>query len=259
MVRRQRMRVGTRFHPARWNDEVGFLTDQSCPPLGDEQLSNRMAHLILKPWLEPVRRRVDVQGRELSYNFNPHPARSPLVYELTNEESLHLISAERAPVTTGPAGEGRIVEPKLGVCHAYDNAQTQLRRLPVSRSGRSEDRQDDHAETVGLIDALQPQPSREQIAPPSQTARLPACCAAPEADELASQADSLQAQSTDSTIYFPENAVICQMTVMKNGDTLETATVGTGRRVLDFGEHRRAEHAVRNHRGDRRRRARARY
>jgi CRP-like cAMP-binding protein len=28
------------------------------------------------------------------------------------------------------------------------------------------------------------------------------------------------------TIYFPENAVICQMTVMQNGDTLETGTVG---------------------------------
>jgi CRP-like cAMP-binding protein len=28
------------------------------------------------------------------------------------------------------------------------------------------------------------------------------------------------------TIYFPENAVICQMTVMSNGDTLETSTVG---------------------------------
>lgn len=28
------------------------------------------------------------------------------------------------------------------------------------------------------------------------------------------------------TIYFPENAVICQMTVMPNGDTLETGTVG---------------------------------
>ncbi|HZP47882.1 MAG TPA: Crp/Fnr family transcriptional regulator [Vicinamibacterales bacterium] len=28
------------------------------------------------------------------------------------------------------------------------------------------------------------------------------------------------------TVYFPENAVICQMTVMRNGDTLETATVG---------------------------------
>jgi CRP-like cAMP-binding protein len=28
------------------------------------------------------------------------------------------------------------------------------------------------------------------------------------------------------TIYFPENAVICQMTVMENGDTLETGTVG---------------------------------
>jgi CRP-like cAMP-binding protein len=28
------------------------------------------------------------------------------------------------------------------------------------------------------------------------------------------------------TVYFPENAVICQMTVMPNGDTLETATVG---------------------------------
>jgi CRP-like cAMP-binding protein len=27
-------------------------------------------------------------------------------------------------------------------------------------------------------------------------------------------------------VYFPENSVICQMTVMKNGDTLETATVG---------------------------------
>jgi CRP-like cAMP-binding protein len=27
-------------------------------------------------------------------------------------------------------------------------------------------------------------------------------------------------------VYFPENAVICQMTVMKNGDTLETGTVG---------------------------------
>src|SRR5688572_22063532 len=27
-------------------------------------------------------------------------------------------------------------------------------------------------------------------------------------------------------VYFPENAVICQMTVMRNGDTLETATVG---------------------------------
>ena len=28
------------------------------------------------------------------------------------------------------------------------------------------------------------------------------------------------------TIYFPENAVICQMTIMNNGDTLETSTVG---------------------------------
>ena len=28
------------------------------------------------------------------------------------------------------------------------------------------------------------------------------------------------------TIYFPENAVICQMAVMLNGDTMETATVG---------------------------------
>ena len=28
------------------------------------------------------------------------------------------------------------------------------------------------------------------------------------------------------TVYFPENSVICQMTVMPNGDTLETATVG---------------------------------
>jgi CRP-like cAMP-binding protein len=28
------------------------------------------------------------------------------------------------------------------------------------------------------------------------------------------------------TIYFPDNAVICQMTVMTDGDTLETATVG---------------------------------
>ena len=28
------------------------------------------------------------------------------------------------------------------------------------------------------------------------------------------------------TVYFPENAVICQVTVMPNGDTLETATVG---------------------------------
>jgi hypothetical protein len=28
------------------------------------------------------------------------------------------------------------------------------------------------------------------------------------------------------TVYFPETAVICQMTVMQNGDTLETATVG---------------------------------
>src|SRR6185503_4363559 len=28
------------------------------------------------------------------------------------------------------------------------------------------------------------------------------------------------------TVYFPETAVICQMTVMSNGDTLETATVG---------------------------------
>jgi CRP-like cAMP-binding protein len=27
-------------------------------------------------------------------------------------------------------------------------------------------------------------------------------------------------------VYFPENAVICLMTVMQNGDTLETATVG---------------------------------
>jgi CRP-like cAMP-binding protein len=27
-------------------------------------------------------------------------------------------------------------------------------------------------------------------------------------------------------VYFPENAVICQMTVMRNGDTIETATVG---------------------------------
>jgi hypothetical protein len=29
------------------------------------------------------------------------------------------------------------------------------------------------------------------------------------------------------TVYFPENAVICQITVMPNGDTLETATVGS--------------------------------
>jgi CRP-like cAMP-binding protein len=28
------------------------------------------------------------------------------------------------------------------------------------------------------------------------------------------------------TVYFPENSVICQMAVMSNGDTLETATVG---------------------------------
>jgi hypothetical protein len=28
------------------------------------------------------------------------------------------------------------------------------------------------------------------------------------------------------TVYFPETVVICQMTVMENGDTLETATVG---------------------------------
>src|SRR5918996_3190603 len=28
------------------------------------------------------------------------------------------------------------------------------------------------------------------------------------------------------TVYFPGNSVICQMTVMSNGDTLETATVG---------------------------------
>jgi CRP-like cAMP-binding protein len=28
-------------------------------------------------------------------------------------------------------------------------------------------------------------------------------------------------------VYFPEDAVICQMTVMHNGDTLETATVGS--------------------------------
>lgn len=28
------------------------------------------------------------------------------------------------------------------------------------------------------------------------------------------------------TVYFPENAVICQMAVMSNGDTVETATVG---------------------------------
>jgi CRP-like cAMP-binding protein len=27
-------------------------------------------------------------------------------------------------------------------------------------------------------------------------------------------------------VYFPENSVICQMTVMSNGDTLETGTVG---------------------------------
>jgi CRP-like cAMP-binding protein len=30
-----------------------------------------------------------------------------------------------------------------------------------------------------------------------------------------------------SEVYFPENAVICQMTVMANGDTLETGTVGS--------------------------------
>ena len=29
------------------------------------------------------------------------------------------------------------------------------------------------------------------------------------------------------TVYFPETSVICQMTVMSNGDTLETATVGS--------------------------------
>jgi hypothetical protein len=29
------------------------------------------------------------------------------------------------------------------------------------------------------------------------------------------------------TVYFPENSMICQMTVMSNGDTLETATVGS--------------------------------
>jgi CRP-like cAMP-binding protein len=28
------------------------------------------------------------------------------------------------------------------------------------------------------------------------------------------------------TVYFPESAVICQMSVMENGDTIETATVG---------------------------------
>jgi hypothetical protein len=28
------------------------------------------------------------------------------------------------------------------------------------------------------------------------------------------------------TVFFPETSVICQMTVMKNGDTVETATVG---------------------------------
>jgi CRP-like cAMP-binding protein len=28
------------------------------------------------------------------------------------------------------------------------------------------------------------------------------------------------------TVYFPENSVICQMAVMSNGDTVETATVG---------------------------------
>lgn len=28
------------------------------------------------------------------------------------------------------------------------------------------------------------------------------------------------------TVYFPESAVICQMSVMQNGDTIETATVG---------------------------------
>ena len=29
-----------------------------------------------------------------------------------------------------------------------------------------------------------------------------------------------------SEVYFPETAVISQLTVMSNGDTLETATVG---------------------------------
>src|SRR5436190_24222053 len=28
------------------------------------------------------------------------------------------------------------------------------------------------------------------------------------------------------TVYFPDSTVICQMTVMKNGDTIETVTVG---------------------------------
>src|SRR5688572_25108720 len=100
VVRRRRMHVGTRFHLARWNDEVGFLADQSCPTLGDEQLSDRMAHIILKPWLEPVRFRVDVQGRELSYDFNPH-RRDPRLW-MSLRRVLYFNSAERdSPVTTG--------------------------------------------------------------------------------------------------------------------------------------------------------------
>jgi len=35
-----------------------------------------------------------------------------------------------------------------------------------------------------------------------------------------------KANESIPTVYFPESAVICQMSVMENGDTIETATVG---------------------------------
>jgi CRP-like cAMP-binding protein len=35
-----------------------------------------------------------------------------------------------------------------------------------------------------------------------------------------------QPEQAIGEVYFPENAVICQMAIMSNGDTLETATVG---------------------------------
>lgn len=64
-----------------------------------------------------------------------------------------------------------------------------------------------------LLRLLQP-PAFQRLAPKLKTANL-----------HAKQVLYKPEQPID-TIYFPENAVICQMTVMKDGDTLETSTVG---------------------------------
>ena len=44
--------------------------------------------------------------------------------------------------------------------------------------------------------------------------------------ELQAKQVLYQPKESIGEVYFPETAIICQMTVMSNGDTLETATVG---------------------------------